>query len=104
ERPRMGGEPDSVERPLPCVALVAYETLCDYERLGRPVAIHAHHLAEQRRAIGIAVLGEIPGHFGLRMPSGLDPPNDLHDRDLAEDQRGVGLFGRKPADLRVWRH
>ena len=101
ERRGMDAAPDPVERPLPGIALVVHEPLGDHERLGRAVGIHAHDLAEQRRAVGIAVLGEIPGHFGLRMAPRLDPPEDLQDRDLAEDQRGVGLFGRKPVDLRV---
>ena len=99
----MDAAPDPVERPLPGIALVEHEPLGDQERLGRAVGIHAHEFAEQRGAVGIAVLSEIPGHLGLRMAPGLDPPDDLQDRDVAEDQRGVGLFGRKPANLRVRR-
>ena len=76
-----------IERPGPGVALVADETLRDRQRVARAVRIDAHHLAQQRRDVGKALLGQIATHLGLGMRAGGDPAEHLQDRDVADDHR-----------------
>ena len=92
-----------VERPAPAVALVAHEALRQTERVRRAVGIDADQLAEQRRGVGEAALGEIAGHLALGMDARQHPPDDLQHELVADDEGAVRLLRRQPPDLGVGR-
>src|SRR2546425_4601385 len=93
-----------VEQPFPAVPRTRDELLHDGEGGGAAVPTPVLELTEEAGSMGEArVLGEEPRHLGLGIDTIGEPPERLHDRDVAEDDRGVALLpadaagGRPPA-------
>ncbi len=94
---------EEIQRPGPGVALVADEVLHQHQRIRRAVGVDAHDLAQQRRRVGEAVLGEVARHLAFGVNARAHAAQDFQHDDIADDERAVGLLGREPADLRLLR-
>ena len=75
-----------VERVGPAVALVADEALGQPDGMRRAIVIDAHHLAEQRRGVAEAALGQVARHLGLGMHPRQHAANELQHQRVADDQ------------------
>ncbi|MCY1239964.1 hypothetical protein D9M72_527890 [compost metagenome] len=62
------------------------------------VGAGAHHLAQQRRRVRIALRSEVARHLGLGMDAAGEPPHQLEHRGVVVRQRAVRLLGRHPLD------
>ncbi len=58
-------------------------------------------LAQQRRGVGEAALGQDPAHLRFRMHARLDLAQQLHHRLVADHQGRVALLGAQPLQLGV---
>ncbi len=88
-----------VLRVLPGVALVLHEFLRHDHAVAGTVRADQRHLAEQFRAVGIAGSGEEAHHLHLGIEAVHHPAEQLQDDLLADNDRAVGLFGGKAANL-----
>ena len=70
---------------------------------GVPCLVDADHLAEQRRGVAEAALGQEAGHLAFRVHAGQHAAHQLQHQRVADDPGGVALLGREAADLRVGR-
>ena len=97
------GTIEGVQRPLPGITLVIQEALHHHQGVLLAFPVEATDLAEHRRNVGEALLGQETPHLQLRMHAGENTPQHLDHHLVADDRRAVGLLRRGVTHLDPFR-